>query len=260
MRQGRAFNDGDVAGAPAVAIVSETAAKRLWPGEAMVVGRPLTIVDRGRRIVTVVGVVADTRIIGGDSRMRPQVYFPIAQGDPRFVTFIAATAGPPGLASRDLQRTIWSVAPRLPISVTADLESTAMGAVRQPRFFAWAVGTFAASAVVLTGLAVYGLLAFAVAQGRREIGIRLAMGATPARVGRAVLARAAGLGAAGAIIGGAAARGLTRYLESLLTEVSATDARVFALSAVAVLGIALVAAVVPAARAVRVDPATSLRL
>jgi ABC-type antimicrobial peptide transport system permease subunit len=131
--------------------------------------------------------------------------------------------------------------------------------VRHPRFFAWAVGAFAAAALLLTGLAVYGLLAFAVAQGRREIGIRLAMGATPLRVGRAVLARAAGLGAAGVFIGAVAARGLSRYLESLLSEVSATDAKVFALAAVVVLVIALVAAIVPAARAVRVDPATSLR-
>jgi protein-S-isoprenylcysteine O-methyltransferase Ste14 len=218
----------------------------------------LTIVDGGEHTVTVVGVVADSRVFP-DSRMHSQVYFPAAQRHPRNVTFIAATAGPPGLISKDLQRAIWSVAPRLPVSETTDLETTAMVAVRHPRFFAWAVGAFAAAALLLTGLAVYGLLAFAVAQGRREIGIRLAMGATPLRVGRAVLARAAGLGAAGVVIGAVAARGLSRYLESLLSEVSATDAKVFALAAVVVLVIALVAAIVPAARAVRVDPATSLR-
>ena len=121
------------------------------------------------------------------------------------------------------------------------------------------MGAFATAAVVLSALAVYGLLAFAVAQRRREIGIRLAIGAAARQIGVAVLGRAALLGGLGVILGVLLARGLSRFMESLLIEVTATDAGVFLATAVATLAVAVLAACAPAYQALRVDPSEALR-
>jgi len=134
-----------------------------------------------------------------------------------------------------------------------------MRSVRRPRFYAWAMGAFAVAAVALSALAVHGLLAFAVARQRREIGIRLAMGATPRRIGATVLGRAALLGGVGVGLGVVLARGLGRFMESLLVEVTATDAGVFVATAAAALAVAVLSACAPAYRALRVDPSDALR-
>jgi ABC-type antimicrobial peptide transport system permease subunit len=119
---------------------------------------------------------------------------------------------------------------------------------------------FAAVAIGLTGLGIYGLLAFAVARRRREIGIRIALGAPARSVGGLVLRRALLLGGVGVVIGIGLARWLSRYLESVLLEVGATDATVFTATAIGVLLVALAAACAPVVQAVRVDPIKSLRV
>lgn len=259
LHQGRAFNASDRDGMPRAAIVNQAAADRWWPNERIVIGRQVMLPGQGRVAVTVVGVSGNTRLFGSDSRPRPEMYLPVEQWNPRYITFIAKTEVDPPLVARDLQRAVWSVAPRLAIGTTTDLESIAMRSVRLQRFYAWAMGAFATAAVVLSALAVHGLLSFAVAQRRREIGIRLAIGATPRAIGAAVFGRAALLGASGAAAGILAARLLSRYMDSLLTEVTATDAQVFAATAAAALAIAVVAACAPAYQALRVDPSETLR-
>jgi predicted permease len=260
IRMGRAFTTLDTDGAERVAIVNETAAARWWPN-ASPIGRQLMLSRaRERFAVTIVGVVADGRLIGTDTRIRPELFLPVSQGDPRFISFIAHTAGAPKLYFRDLQRAVWAVAPRLPIGTTSDMATIANDSVRRERFFSWAMGTFAAVAVVLSALAVYGLLAFAVVQRRQEIGIRMALGATSRRVGFIVLRRAVGLGVAGVIPGVLIARALSRFMESLLLEVSATDATVFLGTAISVLVVAVVAACAPVYQATRVNPIESLRM
>jgi putative ABC transport system permease protein len=192
--------------------------------------------------------------------VRPEIYLPVAQGNPRFVTFIAHTSVDPPLLARELQRAVWSVAPRLPIETTTDLASIASESLRTTRFFSVAMSSFATVAVGLSGLGIYGLLAFAVARRRREIGIRIALGAPARAVGGSVLRRALVLGVAGVAIGIILARWLSRYLESLLLEVGATDATVFTATAIGVLFVALLAACAPVVQAVRVDPIKSLRV
>jgi putative ABC transport system permease protein len=258
LRRGRAFSNADGEGGDRVAIVNETAAARWWPGENPI-GRQVNVEDRERFVATIVGVVGDGRLFGTDTKIRPQIYFPVAQSHPRNVAFVAATSSDPRSLSHDLKRAIWSVAPRMPIGSATDLATLASESLRRARFFSWAMGVFAATAVALSALAVYGLLAFAVVQRRREIGIRLALGAPRRRIGALVLKRAVALGASGVIVGIALARGLSRYMESLLIEVTATDATVFGSTAVAVLAVAIIAACVPAYQALHVDPVRSLR-
>ena len=259
LRLGRSFTSLDVSGAEPVAIVNETAATRWWPGENPI-GKPVSIQHGERFSATVIGLARDGRLRGSDTRPRPEIYLPVAQSHPRFITFIVHTTVPPRGIARDLQRSIWEVAPRLPIGTTSDLATVASESVREERFFSVAMSAFALAAVGLTGLGIYGLLAFAVARRRREIGIRIALGAPARTVGALVLRRALLMGLAGVGIGIVLAGWLSRYMESLLREVAATDATVFAASGMAVLLLAVAAACAPMFQAVRVDPIKSLRV
>lgn len=256
---GRSFTDADREGAAAVAMVNATAATRYWPGEDPI-GRVISL-NRGddRVLVTVVGVVRDARLFGSDSRIRNELFLPVAQHSSGFITFVVHTDRAPALLTRDLHRAVWSYAPRLPIGRSSDLSSIAMNSVRRPRFFAVAMGIFAAAAVALSAIAVYGVLTLDVVQRRTEIGIRLAIGALPGRIGAMVLGRALALGGIGVLLGLSLSRGLSWYIESLLVEVTATDVSVYAGASVGVLLLAFAAACAPAWRAVRVDPVKSLR-
>lgn len=203
--------------------------------------------------------MGDTRFLGNDTRIRAQLYLPVAQNDSRWTTFIVHTQSNASGNLHDLKAAIWSVAPELPVGSSGSLESYGLNSVRRPRFFAWAMGVFAVVAVVLSAVAVYGLLTLDVVQRRQEIGVRMALGASGTRIGALVLRRAAWLGVAGVSIGVISARAFSHYMESLLVEVKATDAGVFATTAALALLVASVAACAPAYRAVRVDPARCLR-
>jgi ABC-type antimicrobial peptide transport system permease subunit len=139
------------------------------------------------------------------------------------------------------------------------LETFVSDSVQRPRFYVWAMGAFAAVAVLLSSVAVYGLLTLDVVQRRQEIGVRMALGATGTRVGTLVMRRAALLATGGVVIGVLTARALSRYMESLLVEVAVTDTSVFVGSAALAMVIASLAACAPAYRAVSVDPSTCLR-
>jgi putative ABC transport system permease protein len=258
LKRGRTFGPRDDEGAERVAIVNETAAARWWPGEDPI-GQQLMGESRESFTARVVGVARDGRLFGSDTKSRLEIYLPVAQANPGYVAFIVHTAADPRSVARDLRRAVWSVVPDLPIGTSSDLATIAAESVSQTRFFSWAMGAFASVGVVLTGLAVYGLLAFAVTERRREIGIRMALGASPKRVGAVIVRRALVLGGIGIVLGTVLARMLSRYMSSLLLEVAATDGAVFVAAAGGVLVIAVIAACAPAYRAIRVDPVQSLR-
>ena len=165
---------------------------------------------------------------------RGLLYLPVAQSPVGFVSFVVATTVDPKSVLLPLRRAIHEVVPQLPVSRSTDLETTATESSSIARFYAVAMGLFAAAAVILSALGVYGLLSFAVAQRRREIGIRMALGATSSRIGQTVIGRALAIGIVGVLVGGALARGLSRYMESLLLEVKATDPAVFSTAIVVV--------------------------
>jgi predicted permease len=258
LRRGRPFTVADDGSASRVAIVNEKAASTWWPGENPI-GKQVTIKSREPFGATIVGLSRNGRLNGTDTRIRPEIYFPVAQGNPRNISFIVHTSVDPRSIAPELRRAVWGVAPHLAIGTTTDLATIASESVSTTRFFSWAMSAFAIAAVSLSALAVYGLLAFAVTQRRREIGIRLALGATPRAVGAMVVRRAIVLGVTGVAIGMVVARGLSRYMESLLLEVAATDASVFSMTAVAVLVVAIIAACAPAYQALRIDPVRTLR-
>lgn len=258
---GRSFTPADGPGSDRVVVVSETAAQKLF-GRRDVLGLRFRMNGGGAlrmEDVTIVGVVNDTRTFGYSTKKRAQVYRPRSQYPLYGVTFVAATSIAPAVLMPALRRGLTGAAPRAVIESAGDLESGVARSVDRSRFFSIAMGLFALTAALLTGLGVYGLLSYSVTRRRREIGIRLALGATTSRIGRTVVGRAAFIALIGIPIGLAAAYAMSRFMSSLLFEVQATDLQVFtAVPAIALL-FALAAAVAPVHQVTRIDPNEAIR-
>ncbi len=257
---GREFDEHDSASAPGVAVVNQAMARRFWPN----------IEPIGKRFrihvsdpwVTIVGVSRDSEQSDWGAPAANEYFFPYAQNPEdfqRYATFVVRTAGDPALLAPEIEKAVWSLDPDLPIAEVQTMDQVVNRAVWRPRFSATLLGGFAALALMLAGIGIYGVVSYGVSQRVREIGIRMALGARPADVLGGVLGEGATLAAAGSAIGIVGSLVLTRYLETLLYHVKSGDPRMLALSAATLAAIALVASWLPARRATRVDPASSLR-
>ncbi|MEO7272304.1 MAG: ABC transporter permease [Vicinamibacterales bacterium] len=264
LRAGRDFTStGDTADTPAVAIVSERIVREYFPGgptEAL--GRRVRVDERGEWR-TVVGVVSDIRQQGLDQDVKPMIYTPFLQERTapfllRFVSFVVRTSTP-GRVAEGIRAEIRRAAPDLPIETTRTMDEAVAASVAQPRFRTVLLGLFATAATLIATCGLYGLMAYAVAQRRREIGVRMALGATRRDVLRLVLTRALRVVIAGLAVGLAGAAGVTRVLQTFLFGVTPTDPVVFTLVTLLLLAVGLLAAWVPARRATRIDPWAALR-
>jgi putative ABC transport system permease protein len=214
--------------------------------------------------VTVVGVVEDA--IQGSIRKPPPsiVYYPLSQLNnvffaPQSLEVSVRTAGDPATAMRAIRGVMHDVAPDVPIEVLTPLSSLVAMERSQPLFQTRLVVAFSFLALVLAAVGTYSTLAYSVTQRRRELAIRLALGAQPANVVRLVVRRGALLAAVGILAGLLGSVALTRGLQSALYQTSATDPRVFSAAAALLVIFALLACVVPTRRATRVDPMAELR-
>jgi putative ABC transport system permease protein len=258
---GRDFTARDTAGAPKVAIVSERIVRDYFggsPGDAL--GRRVRLGDSGEWL-TVVGVAADIRQRGLDRDLQPMIYAPFQQergGLVRFVSFVARTTAP-GRVAEGVRAEIRRAAPDLPIETTRTMDEAVAASVAQPRFRMVLLALFALAATLIATCGIYGLMAYAVTQRRREIGVRMALGADRRDVLRLVLARALRIVVAGLIVGLAGAAGVTRVLQRFLFGVTPTDPLAFTIVTVLLLAVGLTAAWLPARRATRIDPTTALR-
>jgi predicted permease len=253
---GREFTASDTAAAPKVAIVSERVVRQYFPGgprEAL--GRRVRLCGTCEWL-SVVGAVADIRQRGLDQAVQPMIYAPFQQdrsGLVRFVAFVARTATPAGVAE-GIRAEIRRAAPDLPIESTVTMDEALAASVAQPRFRMVLLAVFALTATLIATCGIYGLMAYAVTQRRREIGVRMALGAAPRDVLRLVLTRALRIVVAGVIVGLAGAAGVTRVLQRFLFGVTPTDPMVFAIVTLLLMAVGLMAAWLPARRATRIDP------
>jgi putative ABC transport system permease protein len=258
--RGRYLAASDTAEAPRVGIVNETMARRFWPGEDAV-GRRFKINSWGPDApwYTVVGVVADLRTQGLDAPPRPEVYLPYTQQQ-SFPNALVVRAGmdPKKLAAA-VRREIRAVDGEQPVSDIMTMDEILDREVFVRRLQSLLLGVFSAAAVVLSALGIYGLLSFTVTRRSREFGVRLALGARPGDILAGVVRDGLLLSAVGIGIGTAAALALTRVLKTLLFGVAANDPWTFAATAACMLLISLAASMVPAWRAMRVDPIVTLR-
>jgi putative ABC transport system permease protein len=257
--RGRSFTRSDAEQSkPSVIVVNEALARRISPrGDA--IGKVLLLGNGpDPRALTVVGVKPDTHQMGLDTEVRPELFLPTRNLSP--IALIVRTADDPLRLINAIQNQVWVIDPNQPVADVYSMEQLMAQGLAQRRFNMLLFGVFAALALLLASVGIYGVLAYTVTQRMREIGIRIALGASARNVAGLVLRQGLLLAVAGVLIGGAAAFVLTRWMESLIFGVSPTDPLTFSAVSMLLVAIALAASYVPARRAVRLDPMRSLRI
>jgi len=249
---GRHFGPNDTVDSENVAIVNETMARALYPGEDPL-GR--TFVTAGEEF-RVVGVVADVRHSTLEEASGNEMYLSIDQkpGWWSSTELVVRSPLPVDSLAGGVASALHAVDPNMPAAESRSLEDVVDRAVSPRRFILMLIGAFAATALVLASIGIYGVLSYSVSRRTREMGIRMALGASAARMQRRVVGRTLGLAAVGIVIGWAGALGLSRLTSSLLYGIGATDPVTFVAVSVLLLAIAGVAAWLPARRAARIDP------
>jgi putative ABC transport system permease protein len=257
--KGRNFNERDRADQPKVLIVTETAARALWPNEDPV-GKRIAVGQGGLHVgAEVIGLVSDVRYRTIEMAPIPDVYVPLAQSyQSRLRLFVRTTLEPASVAPA-IAAEIRSLDPNLPLSEVKTMEERVGDAMWRTRVAAWVLALFALLALLLTAIGIFGVMAQAVAQRTAEIGIRMALGARAGDVLTLVLRRAAILTVVGIAIGTASALALTRFLGTLLYGVEPGDPATFVCVALLLGAIALLASYIPARRATRVNTMEALR-
>jgi predicted permease len=254
--KGRDFTDRDDLSAPLVAVVNDTFARRAFPGEDPIGRRFTTPQTQGS--ITIVGIVGDAKHYTATEPAAPQIYAAHYQVPLIFCSLVARTKGPALSVAADVRKAIWSVDKDQPVWSVMSLEDVVGRTQGQSRFLALLLGIFAAVALVLAGVGIYGVTSYGVAQRTREIGIRLALGASAERVLREVVGRGVRLTLVGAGVGLAGAVATARVAAALLFGVTPTDPAALAASAAILALVSLAACYLPARRAARVDPVHAL--
>jgi putative ABC transport system permease protein len=253
---GRHLTANDRQGAPAVALVNQTAARKYWQG-ADPLGQRL-IID-GKEMV-VVGIVGDIRHGGPELPARPEAYMPMAQDRIASATLVIRGPSDPMALLPSVKGAIWSVnRDQMIYTDRVTLDAYMDGLIAQRRFNMALLALFGMLGLVISSVGIYGVMAYIVSQRTKEIGVRMALGASRATVVRMVLANAAGLVAAGLALGGAAAWYLSAAARAFLFQLDARDPRAFAAAVVCLSAAALLAAAIPARRAAGIDPMVALR-
>ena len=257
---GRFFAAADEIESPRVAIVDQAAVKRLWPGENPI-GKHIKFGRRDSRApwVSVIGVVGNIKTDGFDVPEQAHVYVPILQNPPYAMALYIKTETNPRSLTQALRQQVQAVDPDLPLFGEKLMDDIVSASLAERRFAMQMVSVFGVVALLLAGIGIYGVMAYSVNQRTREIGIRLALGATGQDITTWVLKQGMGLTLAGIGVGLTGAFGLTRLLQGLLFGVSATDAVTYAALALLLGSVALVACYIPARRATKVDPMIALR-
>lgn len=261
--RGRAFLPTDRSGTGPVVIVSETAAKRVWK-DVDPLGHELRI---GTRLGlggdpaggAVVGIAADVREFGPTVPAPPTLYLALAQWPISYLTVVAKSRGDAASLIEPMRAVLRDLDPDVPMYGVRSMDQLISNAIAQPRVYLVLIASFAGTAMLLAAIGLYGVLAYAVGQRTREIGLRLALGAGRAEVMRMVMAQAGTLVVAGIALGLVAAVLASGLLRTQLFEVAPTDMTTYVLVAIGLLLVSLLASWIPARRASRIDPMTALR-
>jgi predicted permease len=259
LREGRFFNESDTKTSPPVGIVDEYMATELWPGQSALGKRVHNggITDKDPWI-TVVGVVGRIKQYTLDSDSRTAIYYPQTQFVTKEMNVVVRSSGDPAALDSAARKEIQNVDRDLPIFHVVTMEQRVQDSLARRRFAMLLLSLFAGLAVALAMIGIYGVISYVVNQGTREIGIRLALGATPRAILRLVIGRGMALAIPGVVIGLLGSLAFTRMMRGLLFGVSPIDPLTFVAVPVLLVLVALLASYVPAQRATRVDPTVSL--
>jgi len=258
--RGRDISPADTPTTEQVLLISETTARRMWPGEDPI-GKRVKLGGLDKPWWTVVGVTGDVRHVGLDAAPDMQMYVPHRQWPypDGLMVFVIRTAGPPTAISSAAQQAIHSIDPLQPISRIALLDEYIGLSVQGRRFALILIGAFASIALVLSIVGIYGVTAYTVSQRTREIGIRAALGAQRAELFGLLLRQGMLFVLCGVAAGILSSLLLTRFLRSLLFDVQPTDPLTFTSVVLLLVAVAAAACFFPARRAMRVDPMVALR-
>ncbi len=271
LEKGRLFTPDDRKGSEPVILINEAMAQRYWPHQDPIGQRvKWGIAQSSERWMTIVGVVGNVKQGGLSAATIPQTYTPYLQesddavedsvtNELRSLSLVVRTVGAPSVLIPTLQTEVHDLDPSLAVYDVQTLDQLIDTTRRPQQFNALLVGLFAALAVVLAVIGIYGVISYSVTEQTHEIGIRMALGATAGEVLKRVLGHGMRLAVGGAAIGVVASVGLTRFLVSLLYEVKPTDSLTFLCVVLVLLGVAFVACYIPAHRAAKVDPMIALR-
>jgi predicted permease len=253
---GREFTDHDDGGGAPVALINKTLAERLWPGQDPVL-RTMMVNDSNE--VQVVGVVADVRHVNVEQPPVPEFYLSILQRRTMSPSLVVRTGRPFADVAPSLRRALNQVVPDLPTANFRPLQQIVDRATSPRRFFVELLMGFAAAALALAAIGIYGVISYSVARRTPEIGVRMALGASSGRIRASVVGDTLRLALAGAVVGIAAAIAVSSVLASLLFGVSRSDPWTYAIAAAVLLMVAVAAGVIPAVRASRISPMRALR-
>jgi putative ABC transport system permease protein len=255
--RGRFFTDEDTQGANGVAIVSKSLAGQLAPN-ADAVGKQIDV-EGLKGAVEVVGVVGDVHQVGITSEITSEVYLPFSQVPAPLICFAIRTASDRASLAKAAERAIWAVDKDQSIGYIMPMDELASESLAPHRVVTLLLGGFAAMALLLAALGIYAVIAYSVTQRTHEIGLRMALGAHATDILKLVVGQGLSLALAGVALGLAGSFGLMRFLSSLLYGVRPSDPLVFVTVSALLAGVALVASLIPARRATKVDPMVALR-
>ena len=258
--KGNQFTDRDTAEQPGVAIVNETAAQRYWPGvdplgKRIKRGRP----ESKNPWLTVIGIVSGSRQLSLKEGSQPEIYVPYLQNPGLTFTLVARTASDPRSLTGALRKEVLSADREIPAANIKLMEELISNSVAKERFYVLLLAVFAALALILAAVGVYGVMSYSVTLRTRDIGIRMALGARPVDIFKHIVGQALLLGLIGLGVGIVLAIASTRVMSSLLYGINATDPLTLAITSLVLLAVALLASYLPARRATRVDPLVTLR-
>jgi predicted permease len=260
LHAGRFFNEDDKLGNPRVVIVDERMAREFWPNEDPI-GKRIHVVQlqSDDPWQTIVGVVGRVKHESLDSNPRMTFYLPQTQTPSREMTITLRSGGDPRALASAVKKELWAIDSDIPMFAVRTMTQIVDESLARRRFLMVLLGLFACVALALGVIGIYGVMAYLVNQGTRELGIRIALGASQRDILRLVIRQGMALALTGAAIGLAGALALTRLMQSLLFGVNATDALTFGSIPLLLILSALLACYVPARRAARIDPMVSLR-
>lgn len=259
--EGREFDEHDVPTSPPVAIINQTFARRFFPNEDPI-GKRYMYGSPGpdnNTWITIVGIVGDMRRTGFDRPVRPETFLPQGQNPDSGLTIVARTTGDPAALAGALRNEVWAIDRDQSVYDVKTMRQVLSEMLSQRRFNMLLLGIFAAVALTLAAVGIYGVMSYAVAERTHEIGLRMALGAQTGDVLGMIVRQGMLLAGTGLVVGLVASFGLTRLMTSLLYGVSATDPLTFIAIPVVLTGVALGACLVPARRAIKVDPMVALR-
>jgi hypothetical protein len=256
LRRGRDISWSDTATSPPVILVNEAAARREWPGQDPI-GREAVGIGTG--VTRVVGVVSDVHESSVEEAANPEVFVPITQGGPDGAELVVRSKLPPGALAGSVMSTLRSMNPGQPAVELRPIQQLVDHAVSPRRFFVLLVGIFAGLGLLLASLGIYGVISYSVTQQTQEIGIRMALGATQARVQFGVISRTLKLALVGIAVGMMASFAIAALIASLLFATNPTDPVTFVGMILVLVAVAFIAGYLPARRASRIDPIIALR-